>query len=103
MYDDDLAGAIPVRVRVLFRRTPVRSPARVADAISPVDRLEPDHFFEIAQLSLGTTNLQPVAIPGDSDACRVITAIFQPTQSVYNDRNNALFADIPDDPAHISS
>ena len=36
--DDDAAGAVAVRVRVLFGRPAVRGPARVADAVHAVDR-----------------------------------------------------------------
>ena len=36
--DDDLAGAVAVRVRVFFGRPAVRGPARVADAVVAVDR-----------------------------------------------------------------
>ena len=35
MDDDDLAGAVAVRVRVLFGGPAVRGPARVADAVAP--------------------------------------------------------------------
>ena len=37
--DDDPAGAVAVRVRVLFGRPAVRGPARVAEAVEPVERL----------------------------------------------------------------
>ena len=37
--DDDAAGAVAVRMRVLLGRPSVGRPARVADAVEPVDRL----------------------------------------------------------------
>ena len=39
VHDDDAAGAVAVRVRVLLGRPAVRGPARVADAVQAVDRL----------------------------------------------------------------
>ena len=38
--DDDLAGAVAVRMRVLLGRPAVRRPARVADAVVAVDRID---------------------------------------------------------------
>jgi hypothetical protein len=37
VHDDDLPGAVLVRMRVLFRRPAVRGPAGVADAINPFE------------------------------------------------------------------
>ena len=45
--DDDAAGAVAVRVRVLLGRPAVRGPARVADAVEPVDRLGADGVLEV--------------------------------------------------------
>jgi hypothetical protein len=73
----------------------------MANAIGAVERLETNDFFEIAELALGTTDLQPVAIAGDGDASRVIPAIFQTTQSVHDYRNDTLLTDISNDSTHI--
>ena len=42
VHDDDAAGAVAVRVRVLLGGPSVRGPARVADAVHAVDRLVAD-------------------------------------------------------------
>ena len=39
VHDDDAAGAVAVRMRVFLGGAAVRGPARVADAVEPVDRL----------------------------------------------------------------
>ena len=52
--DDDLARLVAVRMRVFLGRTPVRRPTRVPDAVVAVERIQPDGFFEIPQLPLGT-------------------------------------------------
>jgi hypothetical protein len=63
--DNDTAGAIAMWVRVLFRGTPVRSPTRVADAVSAVERAETDRLFEVAKFAFGATNLEVVVFVDD--------------------------------------
>ena len=65
--DDDAARAVAVRVRVLLGRPPVRRPARVADAVGAVERLQPDRLFEIAQLPFGAAHLELVRLVHDRD------------------------------------
>ena len=49
--DDDAAGAVAMRMGVLLGRPAVRRPARVADAVVPVERVRRDHFLEARQLA----------------------------------------------------
>jgi len=100
MDNHNLAGTVAVRVRVLLAPTPVCGPASVADAISAVERLQANHGFQIAQLALGAAHLQAFAIACYRDPGGVIFAIFQPPQTVKNDRHNALVSNIPNNPAH---
>ena len=44
VHDDDAAGAVAVRMRVLLGRPAVRRPARVADAVETVDRIDADRL-----------------------------------------------------------
>ena len=60
--------AIAMRVGVLFRRASMRGPTRVANAVSAVDRAEPNRFFEIAQFAFGATDLEFVTFVDDRDA-----------------------------------
>ena len=43
--DDDAAGAVAMRMRVLFGRTAVCGPTRVADAVSAVEWTQPDRLL----------------------------------------------------------
>src|SRR5712691_10957926 len=96
-----LAGAIAVRMCILFCRTPVRCPAGVTDAVGAIERLEPDGLFQVAQLALGTAYLQAAAVARHSDSGRVIAAIFQPPEAVNNHGNHPLIAYVSDDATHL--
>src|SRR5262250_2673247 len=65
--DDNFARAVPVGVCVLFCRTAMGGPARMADSVRAIERLQPNDFFQVAQLSLSATNLESVAIPANCD------------------------------------
>ena len=97
--DDDLAGAVAVRVRVLFGRPAVRRPARVADAVVAGDRIGADDLLEIRQLA-GAAPQVDRAVADDRHARRVVAAIFEPPQPVDQDRDDVLRSDVSDDPAH---
>jgi len=68
VYDYHAAAAIAMRMRVLFRRPPMCGPARVPDAVGPIQRLQTDGLFQIAQFALGASNLQAIPIARDSNA-----------------------------------
>src|SRR5437588_6540442 len=102
MYDDDLPGAVTVRVRVLLGRPSVGSPAGMSNAIGSIERLQPDNFFQVAQLAFGAADLQAGAIPRNCNAGRVITTVLEPLQAINDHRNNALFPTYPTIP-HIAT
>ena len=95
VHDDDLAGAVAMRVRVFFGGAAVRGPAGVSDAVSAVERLQADDFFQIAQLAFGAANLQAFAIARDRDARGVVAAVFQPPQALDDDGTTASYRHIP--------
>ena len=97
--DDDPAGAVAVRMRVLFGRPAVRRPARVADAVLAVERLGRDHFLEPRQLAGAAPQLDR-AVAHDRHAGRIVAAVFEPAQPVDEDRKDLLRADVADDAAH---
>ena len=68
VHHHDVAGAIAMRMRVLFGGTPVRGPARVADAIGPVHRIHADGVFQIAQLARRAANREMIVAVQDCDA-----------------------------------
>ncbi len=102
MHHDDAASAIAVRMRILFAGAAVRGPTGVADAVGPIQRLEADHLFQIAQLALGAPDLQTIAVSGHGNARRIITAIFQPLQSVQDDGDDPLLTNVANNAAHGS-
>src|SRR5437764_15280353 len=100
MYDDDLAGAIAMRMGVLFRRAAVGCPACVTDAEGAFERCDPDGFFKIAELALRAADLQAVSIAADGDARGIISAVFQAAQPVNDDGDHLLISDIANNSAH---
>src|SRR5205823_7716560 len=64
---DDLAGAVAVRVRVLFSGAPVRGPARVPDAVVARDRIRPDDVFEVREFAGAAPEIHR-AVADDGDA-----------------------------------
>src|SRR5258708_26134781 len=72
--NDDLSGAVAMRMGVFFGRTSVRGPARMADAVAAVGRFEANDFFQIAQLAFRTAHLPLVSITSNGDSGRIITA-----------------------------
>src|SRR5436189_3264630 len=98
----NLAAAIAVRMCVFFSGAPVSGPAGVSDTVSSVERLEPDHFFQIAQFAFGSPNLKTLAVAADRNSSRVIPAVFKPPQAIQNDGNDPFFANITHDSAHAN-
>src|SRR5208283_177313 len=103
MDDNDLSGAVAVRVGILLGRTPVCGPARVADAVGAVERLQADDLFQVAQLALGAPHLQAVTIAANRNAGGVIAAIFEATQAIKDDRYNAFIPNVSNNAAHSST
>ena len=99
--DDDAPGAVAMRMRVLLGRPAVRRPARVADAVVPVERVDREDLFEARQLAGAAPQLD-LAVAHDRDARRVVAAILEPPQPVDQNRQNLLLADVADDPAHVN-
>ena len=68
VYNDDLAGAVAMRMSVFFRGTSVSCPASVANAVAAFERLQADGFFQVAQLAFGAADLQFVPIAGNGNS-----------------------------------
>ncbi len=106
--DDERAGAVAVRMGVLFRGAAVRGPAGVADAEGAVDRRALDDGLEVAQLAGSAAELQAAGavargISGDGDAGGVISAVFQAAQAFDDGGDYRLRANVSNDSAHIKS
>ncbi len=57
MHHDHPPGAVAMRMGILFRRPAMSRPTGVADAVSAIDRIQPDSFFQVAQLAFGAAHL----------------------------------------------
>ena len=67
VHDDNLAGAVPVRVGVLFGGPAMGGPPRMPDAIFTADRMAVDDVFEAREFAGASTQLNlAVAYNGDA-------------------------------------
>ena len=103
VHDHDSSGAVAMRVGVLFRGTAMCGPAGMTDAVGAIERLEPDHLFQIAQLALSPANLQPFAIAAHRDSGGIIAAILQPSEALDDDRYDPLLANVSHYAAHTDA
>ncbi len=100
VHHHQLALAIAVRVSVLFGGAAMRRPPRVADAERAIHRAQPDGIFQVAQFALGAAHGQVVILAIHRQPSRIITAVFQPLQSLQNDRHRLAVPHITDDSTH---
>jgi hypothetical protein len=100
--NDDAAGAVAMRVGVLFGGPAMRGPAGVADAERAVQRILAQNLFQVGQLAGRATHLKHRAGGiADGDARRIVAAVFQSPQPFNDDGNHFLFSNITDDSAHV--
>ena len=90
-----------MRVRVFFSGTSMSCPARVADAECALDGMFAQDFFKVGKLTLGAANLKRSARrAADGDSCRIVTAVFETPQTLNEDGNDILGANITNNSAH---
>ena len=99
VHHDDLAGAVTMRMRVLFGGPAVRRPARVAHAVDAVERLDPDRVLEVGELPRRAAQLDALGAH-ERHARRVVAAVFHAPQPVQQHGHDGLRTDVSDDPAH---
>jgi hypothetical protein len=100
VHHHDVAFAVAVRMRVFLGGTPVRGPARMADAERAIDGVQPNSIFQIAQLTLGAPDLELVIAAIYCQACRVVSTILEPFQSLQDNGNGFSRTNITDNPTH---
>src|SRR5271155_1942848 len=98
----NLAAAIAMRMRILFRRTPMCGPARVPDPVNAFQRRRANGFFQIVQLARRAANLQLAVLLHHRNSGGIIAAIFQALQPLQNQRHHGLGANVADNSAHES-
>ena len=101
--DDDAAGGVAMRVRVLLGGAAVRGPARVPDAEPAGRRVLRDLLREVAELALAARHAHDPVVPDDRDARRVVAAVLEALQAVEENRRRLAVPDVPDDAAHLRS
>jgi hypothetical protein len=77
-------------------------PARVADTINPVERSLADGFFQIAQLAGGAADFELAMLVNDGDSRGIVAAVFETLQTVKNQRDNRLRANVANNSTHIA-
>jgi hypothetical protein len=99
VHHHDVAMAVAMRMRVLLGRPPVRGPASMPDPVQPLQRIQLQDVFQIAQFALCAAHFQAVALL-HRDPRRVIPAVFQPFQAVKNNRHGLPRSDVANDSAY---
>ena len=97
--DDDLPGAVAMRVGVLFGRASVRRPAGVADAVVAHERRQPNDRFEVRELTRAPAQIHGT-VAHHGDAGRVVAAVFEPPQPVNQHGHHVLRPDVSNNAAH---
>src|SRR5688500_17344590 len=101
MDDHDLARLISVRMDVLLGRPTVRGPARMADAVGTVKRIQPDAFLEVAKLPFRPAKFEMVLIIRDGYPGRIVTAILELPKAVDDQRYDLFIPNVTDNSAHL--
>ena len=104
--DDDLPGAVAVRVRVVLVRLPVRGPARVAHPERAFEVVLGQLRLEVRQLPLRAHDVHARALAvstDDRDPRAVVPAILELLQSPDQNRDDVTIAYVADDSAHRTS
>ena len=101
VHHDDAARAVAMWVGVLFSWAAMGGPARVADTEGPLQRIFAQNLFKVGKLSGRAAEFERGAgRVADRDACRVVSAIFEPPQPFNNDGDDLLRANITNNSAH---
>src|SRR5690242_18302428 len=98
--NDDLAGAVAMRMGVFFRGTAVSGPAGVSDPVGALNGRFVNYFLEIAQLTRSSPDFQFSVRCDDGDPRGIVAAVFQFSQPFDNDGHHSLRPDVTDNSAH---
>jgi len=99
--DDDAPGAVAMGVGIFFRGAAVRGPAGVPDAEGALDGVLEKNLFEIAQLAGSAPDFERGSgRAANSDASRIVSAVFEPPQPLNDDGNYFLGTNIANNSAH---
>jgi hypothetical protein len=80
----------------------VGCPAGVSDAEGSLEGVLAQDFLEVGELAWGAANFKRGAgRTADGDAGRIVATVFETPQPLDDDRNDFLFANVPDNSAHV--
>ena len=96
---DDREPRRDMRMGVVLRGLAVRRPAGVADADRAAERRRGELRFEVLQLALGASPVQP-AVLDRRHPCGIIAAIFEPLQRGDNRARDRFSPENPDNSTH---
>ena len=97
--DDEFAVHAEVRVRVALGGRAVRCPARMPDADAAGDRVSQQFSRRLRELADVAPQCD-LTILDDRDTGRVVAAIFQPLQTVNDERRGVAIANITNNATH---
>src|SRR5262249_38214150 len=100
--DDEAARAVGVRMRVLVRGAAMGRPAGVAYADEPLYRTVTQQAFEDLDPARGPPDLEPFRAD-HRDTGRVVAPVLEALETVQDDVDGALLADVADDATHIGT
>ena len=99
MHDNDITGAIGMRVGILLAGLAVGGPTRMPDTRSALGIGNQRGFFQFCHFAYGADRNQ-ITVLQYSQAGRVVSAVFQFFQTVNNIRYAVIITYIADNSAH---
>ena len=99
VHDDEVAGAVRVRMCVHIRRTPVRRPARMADADRALRHVVFDLLPQRRETAHALLHADILAVI-DGDARRVIAAVLELREPLEQELRRLALSDIAHDSTH---
>ena len=101
VHDQNIAGAIGVRVSVEVGRPAVRRPARMPDAAVAVRQAIPQFAAELGQLARRLVQLRHTGFVQHRDPRAVVATILERAKPLQNYRSRRSFSYVANDSTHI--
>ena len=102
VHDHQAARAIPVGMSVFLGGAAVGGPPRVTQAVAARDRVGGQDFLEPGELARASPHVE-TSVADQRDASRVVAPVFEPPESLDQDRQHGTRADVTDDAAHYEA
>ncbi len=89
-----------MRMRVFLGGAAVRGPARVPDAVDAIEGSIAGWLLRDYAVCRRRAEYRASRSADDRDSCRIIAAVFEPSEAVENQRDNFFRSDISNNAAH---